>query len=212
MLICAMSDSHGQHEKLTIPECDVLICAGDYNLSNKWDLDHLNYWFSKQPAKHKIFCGGNHDWALEKNSKDYIDRIFTDAIYLEDSSVTIDGVKFYGNPYSPIFRTWAFMKDADFLKENREKIPLDTDVLISHCPPYGILDQLRKANGDIGQNQGCPFLRNRIKIVKPKLHIFGHIHENYQQTYTDYTTDYINASVLDEYYKLQSKTPLIYEY
>lgn len=199
--ICCISDVHGKENLLSIPKCDVLLCAGDFHLSTEWDLDRLNFWFGtlKENVKNIIFCAGNHDFALQKLEKKHIDALFTNAIYLQDSSVTIDNIKFYGTPWSPIFMSWAFMETHDFLKKNREKIPLDTDVLISHCPPYGIMDHVNMANGTRGQSQGCASLRNRVKIVKPKIHVFGHIHEGYGK-YTDYSTDYVNASIMDEYY------------
>jgi len=201
MKICCIADTHQLHHLLDIPECDVLVCAGDYDLSVEWDMDRLNYWFGtlKDKVGKIVFIAGNHDFALQKSNSILIEHVFTNAIYLEDSSVTIDGVKFYGTPWCPMFHSWAFMETHDFLKENREKIPEDTDVLISHCPPFGIMDHVKRANGDSGQSQGCASLRNRIKLIKPKLSVFGHIHEGRGQ-YTDYTTDYVNASIMDEMY------------
>lgn len=209
MKICCISDTHGKEEHLDIPECDVLVCAGDFNLSIEWDLDRLNYWFGTlKNVKNIIYVAGNHDFVLQKFNNNFIADICTNAIYLQDSSVTIEGVKFYGTPWSPFFQSWAFMESHDFLKENREKIPEDTDVLISHCPPYGIMDHVGMANGDRGRSQGCVSLLNKVKLIKPKLHVFGHIHEGYG-TYTDYVTDFVNASIMDEYYNPVNKPTLI---
>ena len=210
MKICCISDTHEKHQYLDIPECDVLVCAGDYNLSTEWDMDKLNHWFGtlKDKVGRIVFVAGNHDFALQSANSIYLEHLFTNATYLEDSSVIIDGVKFYGTPWCPFFNSWAFMESHDFLKTNREKIPEDTDVLISHCPPFGIMDHVRRANGDLGQSQGCASLRDRIKLIKPKLSVFGHMHEGYGQ-YTDYTTDYVNASCMDEMYAFVNKPILI---
>jgi len=200
MKICAISDTHNKQKYLDIPDCDVLLCAGDYDLSIEWDLDKLNHWFGTlKNVKNIVFVAGNHDFALQSTNKIYIEHIFTNATYLEDSSVIIDEVKFYGTPWCPFFNSWAFMESHDFLKANRERIPEDTDVLISHCPPFGIMDYVKKANGDTGQSQGCASLRDRIKLIKPKLSVFGHINEGYGK-YTDYSTDYVNASIMNEMY------------
>ena len=97
----------------------------------------------------------------------------TNAHYLCDESLTLDGVKFYGSPWQPRFFDWAFNKDRGApLKAIWDKIPLDTDVLITHGPPHGILDlTFDKIKA------GCEELLLAVQRIKPKVHVFGHIHE-----------------------------------
>lgn len=109
--------------------------------------------------------------------------------YLEDSSVQLYGYNIYGSPFSVNFYDWAFMKEIDDLLPVWQKIPDNTDILITHGPPKYILD----ANYE-GYACGCPNLTDEVKKrIKPLYHIFGHIHEAYGQTKIDNTT-YINAS------------------
>lgn len=131
-----------------------------------------------------------------EESKEIIDKY--DIIYLEDSYTIIDGVKIYGSPWQPEFYNWAFNlpRNGAILECKWSMIPEDTDILITHCPPFGILDVVKKRTDHLG----CELLRNRIDIIKPKLNIFGHIHSgrgfgNVENTY------FINAANLDEEYK-----------
>jgi len=94
--------------------------------------------------------------------------------YLENSGVEIDGVKFWGSPWQPEFFNWAFnLPRGRRLAEIWALIPDDTEVLITHTPPYGILDRV-----DSGEHVGCEDLRRALQRVKPKVHVFGHIHED----------------------------------
>lgn len=210
MKIVIISDTHTQEEKVKLPEGDILIHAGDYDIRNLEQLEKLNSWFGKQNFKHKICIAGNHDFYLESLPDESAETILTNVHYLENSSVTIEGIKFWGSPYTPIFHDWAFMMESEMLRENWEEIPNDSDIVITHGPAYGINDQLRKANGDLGMNVGCPYLRERLKEVKPKYHICGHIHEAYG-IYKDANTVYINASLLDEMYHMGNE-PIVIDY
>lgn len=125
--------------------------------------------------------------------------------YLCDSGVTIDGVNFWGSPITPTFFNWAFNRDRgrNILK-HWEKIPLDTDVLITHGPPYGILDYTMSK-----MNVGCEELLKKVKLIKPQYHLFGHIHEAYG-VYNDESTTYMNGSILDEDYIIANE-PILFE-
>jgi len=183
-LVC-LSDTHNLHleMKQSVPDGDVLIHAGD--LTNTGDLaDVLSYvaWAKSLPHPHKIIIAGNHDYCFDPNGR--LQKYTPDAAkalcdagwsYLEDSSVEIEGTKFYGSPWQPWFFGWAFnIRRGPALAEIWEKIPEDTDVLITHGPPMGILDQT--AHGDAA---GCEDLLARVEEINPLLHIFGHIHEAY---------------------------------
>lgn len=203
-LVC-ISDTHMQESNVKIPPCDILIHAGDYDIRTLDHLEQLNAWFYNQPAKHKICIAGNHDFYFQKLHSNMIQDILNNTIYLENSSVTINGIKFWGSPYTHIFNQWAFMLPGDELKKIWEKIPDDIDVIITHGPPYGILDYVEFSK----QNVGCPHLRDRIKEIKPKYHICGHIHGSYGIYQDEYTT-YVNASLMNEDYDLVNN-PIILE-
>lgn len=178
--LVAISDTHNHHERLVIPECDFLIHTGDMS-----GLGYLNQikiffeWFDKQPAKHKVLICGNHDFLFQK-SPEVIQELlkeFPGITYLQDSSVTLEGYKFYGSPWQPWYHNWAFnapQGDQLFLIEKWEQIPDDTDILMTHGPPYGFLDQVAWPPG---HRVGCRQLLHRMKEVKPLYHFFGHIHE-----------------------------------
>jgi Icc-related predicted phosphoesterase len=119
----------------------------------------------------------------------------TNAHYLQDQSVIIEGLKFYGSPWQPTFHNWAFNKDrGEKIKTEWDKIPSDTDVLITHGPPFGILDKTVD-----NEKVGCEELLLAVNRIKPKIHIFGHIHENYGEIKLN-GTHFINPSSCDYNY------------
>lgn len=196
MKIVAFSDTHGQHEDITFPKGDVIVFAGDMCCwSSFQEVNKFFQFISKLDYKYKLVVGGNHDIPLEK------ERILIDipdnVIYLKNNGVEIDGVKFWGSPITPTFFDWAFMKDrGPDIAQHWQTIPNDTDVLITHGPPMDVLDLCK--DGHVG----CYDLMERIKVVRPKVHIFGHIHEGAGQLEID-ETRFINASILDGRYKLK---------
>jgi Icc-related predicted phosphoesterase len=176
MKICCFADTHMQHNKVKIPECDVLIFAGDFACSRVYKEEHLidfNIWLSKQSAKYKLFVAGNHDVIFEQNKKLAI-SLLSAAKYLEDEAIIINGVKFYGTPYGIIEDNWSFGKNEVELEQIYKKIPYDTDILITHYPPFRIMD-LKYNNRRCGSQN----LVNEIKKRNIKHHIFGHCHEFY---------------------------------
>jgi hypothetical protein len=107
----------------------------------------------------------------------------------------------YGTPWQPEFFNWAFnLPRGEKLKEKWDMIPVDTDILITHGPPFGKLDYVRYGN----ENVGCEELMKRVEEIKPKIHVFGHIHEGYGYVF-DGNTHYINASVLNDRYEYRNK-------
>lgn len=212
MHIITISDLHGDFYKLNIPEADVLIIAGDLTTYGTSDeLVKFNKWLYKLPCKYKLIIAGNHDRCMQEKPIEKIRNILSNGTYLENSGIEIDGVKFWGSPNTPIFGRWYFMQTGDELKETRNKIPEDTNVLISHGPCYSILDSLLMANGTKGQNVGCVHLRDRIEKLKIKLSVCGHIHNQYG-TYVTKDTTHINASVMDENYNVVNKPIEIWYY
>ncbi|WP_130537207.1 metallophosphoesterase family protein [Thiomicrorhabdus indica] len=182
-----LSDTHGNyhHPKFNEPEklanSDVIIHSGDFTAkSDNWEEIHdfLN-WFSNLPVKHKILVPGNHDRAFEvfeeKNTGRH--QIPDNVHLLVDESITLEGYRFYGSPYTPEFCNWAFqLYGAEDSIEKWRKVPDNIDVLITHGPAYGILDTIQNAAGKV--SVGCPYLLARIeKLHQLQVHLFGHIHE-----------------------------------
>ncbi|MDF1666009.1 MAG: metallophosphatase domain-containing protein [Planctomycetota bacterium] len=196
MQIVATSDTHSRHEQLTVPDGDVFVHAGDSMKFGSLDeLDNFNRWLGTLPHAHKIVIAGNHDWCFQTMPEDAQARL-TNATYLQDESVTIDGVHFYGSPWQPWFLDWAFnLQRGPEIKEKWDLIPAACDVLITHGPPHGILDETVR-----GESVGCEELLLALERVQPKLHIFGHIHEAAGLQEIGATT-FANASFLDVRYK-----------
>lgn len=191
-LVC-ISDTHSLHRRIPdIPAGDVLIHAGDCLGAGTLDnVEDLNDWLGTLPHRHKVVIAGNHDWAFQE-TPDLAVEALTNAIYLEDSGVVIDGVRFWGSPWTPTFMDWAFMLDrGQPLHAKWRDIPETTDVLITHGPPKGIGDEVNL--GFKCQNAGCVDLLHRIGNLSLKAHVFGHIHEGYG-TYRQGETQLINAS------------------
>ncbi|WP_286592231.1 metallophosphoesterase [Sphingobacterium sp. N143] len=153
---------------------------------------------------YKVFVAGNHDFYFEETDSNKIRRIIPkEIIYLNDSGIAINGIKFWGSPITPWFNNWAFNRNRGAeIKKHWDLIPVDTDVLITHGPPFGILDETV-----YGKRTGCEELLLRVYQVKPQYHIFGHIHEDYG-SFTKGETSFINASVLDDWYEMKNK-PII---
>jgi predicted phosphodiesterase len=173
MRIVAISDTHGFHRSLQIPDGDVLVHAGDCTRYGRLaEVDDLNDWLGSLPHRHKIVIAGNHDSCFERD-RDAAETLLTNATYLQDSAITLDGLHFYGSPWQPEFQQWSFnLPRGEPLREKWLMIPVETDVLITHGPPHGILDQIHDF-----QHAGCEELLAAVERLRPRVHIFGHIHE-----------------------------------
>jgi Icc-related predicted phosphoesterase len=194
MRVVCLSDTHNQHFSLSIPDGDVLIHSGDaLGRGTYSEAVRFNEWLGTLPHKHKLYVPGNHDELFELNPVEGR-NVMTNAIVLIDQGVEIDGVKFYGSPWTKQFYDWAFMKPDQQLREIWDKIPDDTDVLITHGPPWSILDANRR--GDLC---GSQTLYEAVKRANPAFHIFGHIHES-SGVLTIADTTFINAAILDDWY------------
>lgn len=198
-----LSDTHGGHRQVKQIPCDVLCYTGDItNHGDPVEIQDFINWLSKYPAKAKVFIAGNHDktfdarfchakavngdfineYILHKYAevKNLLSKLPPEVIYLHNSSVNLFGYNIWGSPYSPEFGPWAFSRErGEEIAKEWAKIPSDTDILLVHGPPYGILDQ-RVRQRVFGDHLGCVDLYNRIrKLDKLKLCAFGHVHENY---------------------------------
>lgn len=217
MKILAFSDSHNQHEVLSkwdwMPEADVLVFGGDMSLrGTEGEVKLFFEWFWRlEQYKHKILIAGNHDFIFEKNPELITKTVFPENVhYLYDQELIIDGVKFWGSPITPWFHNWAFNRfRGEEIKKHWDKIPLDTNVLITHGPPYKILDEVMyESPYNPEKNVGCKDLTEKIKELKQlKAHIFGHIHETYGNEEHE-SVKYFNASFLDRKYRPTNKPHL----
>lgn len=204
MRLILISDTHNQHEKLILPAGDAIIHAGDIaeNGSVREVSNFLN-WYSNLPYANKIFIAGNHDFALENRTAPISD-LPNGITYLENSTFSINRLKIYGSPFTPKFYNWAFMKKrGPEIKRIWDTIPQSVDVLLTHGPPLMVLDQNIK-----GQHAGCEDLIFRVKQVKPKIHVFGHIHEGYGVE-EQFGVKFYNVSVLNDRYNLANKAVII---
>jgi Icc-related predicted phosphoesterase len=204
MKIVCISDTHGLHEQVSIPEGDILLHAGDISKRGKeHEVVNFNHWLATLPHPHKVIIAGNHDFIFEQNPT-LAQSLITNAIYLNDSMIEINGLKIWGSPISPWFHDWAFnRKRGNEIKKHWDLIPAEIDILITHGPPLGILDYTAS-----GRTVGCEELAKTIIKIKPKIHLFGHIHESYGIVEVNQTT-FINASILDLNYKVVNQAVVI---
>ena len=208
MRIVAISDTHSRHQDVQIPDGDVLIHCGDIcGHGHNSEVKKFLKWFQAHPHQHKIFIAGNHDRCLEAHYEagrrpDYIPE---DVTYLLDEEIVIDGLKFYGAPWTPFFCDWAFMRGrGKFMAERWAKIPDDVDVLITHGPPFGVLDKCSPyMSKGLNRLVGCFDLLQRVIEIQPKVHLFGHIHGGHGQTlgWDQLPTLFVNAATCTEDYK-----------
>ncbi len=206
LTLVVISDTHGLHDILEIPPGDVLVHAGD--LTARGDLEGVrafDHFLAGLEHRHKVVIAGNHDFCFEYQPAD-ARALLRHAVYLQDEAVEIEGVRFWGSPWQPWFLDWAFnLERGEEIRAKWELIPGDTDVLITHGPPAGHCDMTAR-----GEPAGCSDLLARIRQVKPRFHLFGHIHEGYG-TSTDGVTTYVNASICDLGYR-PVHPPVVLEY
>lgn len=209
MKIVCISDTHNCNEQINVPDGDILIHAGDATtVGNFEQIKEFGSWFGSLPHKHKIFIAGNHDWLFETNNSFARTLLDSKITYLQDSAIEIEGLKIYGSPWQPRFFDWAFnLNRGAELAEKWKLIPNDTDILITHGPPNGILDEVERQYWT--ENTGCEELRKRVEIIKPKLHVFGHIHCGYGMK-EEFGVKFVNASTCDEQY-LPTQPPIVVE-
>lgn len=225
--ICHFSDTHGKHKQIVVPECDILICSGDVSpLGYVYSLREYAKWFTKQTqATWRVWIGGNHDRKLdpkfqhidshiveEEVFKPYgINEAGSNTFYLENNSVEIMNINIWGSPVTPWFHgnTWAFNKHRGHeIEEVWKNIPIDTDILVTHGPPKFKLDKTTNPPSSSEPNYhlisdgyvGCDRLAYHVKRVKPLLHLFGHIHEEYGYCY-DEDSNYFNGSICNLRYE-----------
>jgi Icc-related predicted phosphoesterase len=210
--ITFISDTHTKHDKLDgfLTGGDILIHAGD--LTGRGyitEIENFMKWYDKiNNYDTKVFIAGNHDFGFQDENEKLRGLLtgYKTIDYLEDELMMVgedydNMIKIWGTPWQPEFHNWAFnLPRGDKLKEKWDMIPLNTDILITHGPPFGKLDYVKYPN----QNVGCEELMKRVEEIKPKIHVFGHIHEGYGYVF-DGNTHFINAAVLNGRYEYRNK-------
>jgi Icc-related predicted phosphoesterase len=226
--ITVISDTHTKHGLIPmedLPGGDLLLHAGDIMNSGYKpnDIHSFCAWFqSLKQYEDKVFIAGNHDRLFEnfpEEVKGYL-KDYPLIDYLQDEQLTLYGdgpngdypegnIRIYGSPWQPWFYDWAFNlpRNQFGLAGKWEAIPDNTDILITHGPAFGTLDTVRGRRHD---NLGCELLAERIEVIKPKIHICGHIHSGYGYEFKN-GTHFFNAAVLDEQYEYTQK-PMTFDW
>lgn len=209
MKITAIADVHGHEPK--IPPCDLLLIGGDILMggdgapnqfgvlkavTGPWLVEHV-----LTGVQQIVAVAGNHDFIFQESPERIPPFPWT---YLEDSGVEINGLKIWGSPWQLPFFDWAYNMEEEELAKKWALIPDDTDILLTHSPPYGYGDRTR--DGHCGSKS----LRDRIEQVRPKLHVFGHVHVGYGVTSLD-GMHLANAALVDSRYQLKN-APLHFEW
>ena len=216
MNLTFLSDTHNKHNLIPTDYLlggDVIIHSGDVSSRGTEDeIDVFLNWYSKLPYTHKILIAGNHDFFFENASKYIVDAKmakYPEITYLNDSGVEIEGIKIFGSPVQPYFHGWAFNRIGEAINEHWDKIPLDTNILITHGGPLGIGYNNVTLEG---QDVGCPYLAIKItELSDLKIFCQGHIHEGYGSYQIDNGPLFLNASVLNRRYEMRNK-PIIVDY
>lgn len=217
MIVGAISDMHGQLPRIT-EDVDLLLIAGDIcpharvSALAEWMQTTFSSWLKELVARRIAVIGvaGNHDWVLYKPEADSYRQQVLNALhpywtYLEDSGAEYGGLRVWGSPWQLKFNDWAFnLENETELKQKWDLIPEDTDVLITHSPPFLYGDQ----NAG-GKATGSKTLLHAIERIQPKLAVYGHIHEGYG-VYRVGDSRLANVSVLDNRYQLTNK-PMYFE-
>lgn len=209
MKLCCLSDYHSQHSGLKPTDFephDITLFAGDWTGPRNPDKAlgatiHFLRWIATLPSRYQVIIAGNHDCTPIHHTAAFQAELAAhpSIIYLENSSTTIDNLVIYGSPYTPPFFDWHFMASENELRRMYKSIPSDCNILLTHGPTYGILDET-----DRGVSAGSYALRDIIPTLSQlKLHVFGHIHEAYGiQQLDSYTA--INAACLNDRYALEN--------
>ncbi len=193
MRVVVLSDTHMLHEQVEIPDGDMLIHAGDFSASRGGlaTMSAFNDFMAGLPHRHKVVIAGNHDIALQSHPEE-ARRCLSAVTYLQDELLEVEGLRIWGSPWQPRFFDYAFgLSRGAALAEKWARIPSNLDILVTHTPPFGVLDQVR-----LGRHVGCEALVEAVQRVRPRFHVFGHIHEGYGRCVQDGVC-FVNASVCD---------------
>jgi Icc-related predicted phosphoesterase len=217
MKIIFISDTHGKHKELQMPELNenetnIIAHSGDFSHNKKQFFEFMEWYSDLEGYNHRLIVPGNHDLCVQNDEEMFYRTCKEyDIIGLIDKEIIIDGVKFYGSPWTPEFYNWAYMEEDYLLDKYWDKIPEDTNVLITHGPAYGILDEVMKNNyiDHVGSESLADSIDELIKLKNLKIHEFGHIHVG-RGMYKENNILRINASCVDKQYNI--KEPIVIDY
>ncbi len=202
MNLTFISDPHFNHYQIELGCGDILFVCGDFTRKGRVDdVVEFSKFIGAQNFRYKVVIAGNHDFCFEDERREEVEKILSDngIVYLNDSGIEIEGIHIWGSPIQPWFFDWAFnRRRGEKIRKHWDLIPENTDILITHGPPMGILDVCKS-----GKHVGCEDLLLRLEKVAPKIHAFGHIHESYGIEKIKETT-YINCSISDERYQYKN--------
>lgn len=210
MIIVALSDTHGNHHAVDVPQGDIIIHCGDITRkSNTAEVTDFIRWFAGLNFQYKILVAGNHDRFIRKKKPEFLELARSHNItYLENTSIRINGYSIFGSPFSHNYGGLGAFTYFDTLGAERiwNLIPENINILVTHAPPRGFRDFSKTENN----NAGCQVLRERVLSIKPRYHIFGHIHESYG-TETHGNSVFINASLSNGSGEIVNK-PVVLEF
>jgi Icc-related predicted phosphoesterase len=187
--IVCISDTHEWHRELAVPDGDLLIHAGDFTFWNHASkIRDFNLWLGELPHRYKVIIPGNHDRVFNQNPRNR--TLITNAVLLINESVRLCGLNIWGSPVTCDDAAYGYTRREDRARLNAS-IPRDTHILITHGPPYGILDREPSSY----RRQGCTELRAAVIQLQPRLHVFEHVHGGYG-TFQNETTLFVNAALL----------------
>jgi predicted phosphodiesterase len=203
--IALLSDTHELHRSADVPACDLLIHAGDWTFfSRRLDqIEDFNEWLGEQHAPlGRILCPGNHETYLERDPS--LKSLTSNGKVLISEPYDIHGLKLFATSVVPLLGTGFGIASAEERSRIYAQIPIETDVLISHGPPYGILDC---APGD-STHQGCRELLKAVRRIRPKLHVFGHVHTGFGLYETEHTL-FVNAALLGPHGDIENRPVML---
>lgn len=213
MRVVCLSDTHGFHDRLVVPAGDLVVHAGDACIRGTLEeLRAFFVWFGALPHPHKVFVAGNHDRCLERQAAAARALVPAGVTYLEDAGATVGGLRVWGSPWTPEFCAWSFMRErGEPLRRTWAAIPDGLDLLVTHGPPYGHGDLVPGHDGP-ARAVGCAELLAAVRRARPRVHVFGHIHEGHGRTVSDEVegTLFVNAATCTGDYA-PTNPPLVVE-
>ena len=194
--IVCLSDTHNRHADLDVPDGDILLHAGDFTgRGTEEEVAAFGEFLAGLPHSEKVIVAGNHDFLFESDGA-RARELLGDVTYLQDAGATVCGLHIWGSPWQPWFHDWAFnLPRGKALAQKWSLVPASVDVLMTHGPPAGILDQTHH-----GSRVGCEELLAALARIRPRLHLFGHIHEGHGTLLGDPTLS-VNACNCDFWYR-----------
>jgi Icc-related predicted phosphoesterase len=189
--LALLSDTHELHREIDVPDADILIHCGDFTMFSRSmsAITDFNQWLGELPHRHKIVIPGNHDFFLESGPTER--SLLPNATVLIDEEIEIEGLRIWGSPVTPLYGGAFGMSSDRDRRRLYSGISEDVDIVVTHGPPFGILDRAP----DSKVHSGCPELLEAVRRIEPKLHVFGHVHGMPGLVRTDRTT-FANVAVL----------------